>query len=68
MKIDTSLGYSYWINTVASILDNPVDSINSLEEMAEAVAEAFDTRYYTVLGHAIGELAEPKEAKWEIVS
>jgi hypothetical protein len=66
MKIDTSLGYNHWISVVASIIDNPLDSIHSMEEMATAVAEAFNEKYDVILGHAIHELVETKEAKWEI--
>ena len=67
MKIDTSLGYNHWIDVVASIIDNPLDSIHSMEELGEAVAKAFNEEYDVIIGHAIQELTLPKEAKWTII-
>ena len=66
MKIDTSLGYLHWIDLVASTIDNPLDSIHTMEELGGAVAIAFNEDYDVVIGHAIQELVDHKEAKWEI--
>ena len=69
MRIDISLGYEYWLNTVASIMDNPLDSIHTTNEAIEAVAQAFNKDGLGILGQALNLLLEePKKGKWEIVS
>lgn len=69
MKIDTSMGYKYYINILASILDNPLDSIHTGDEAIESIARAFNDNEPSVLGRALALLLEePKEGKWEIVS
>ena len=69
MLIDTSMGYNYWLNTVASIIDNPLDSTHTQSEAIEAVAQAFNEDELTVFGETINLLLEePKKSSWEIVS
>ena len=69
MRIDISLGYEYWLNTVASIMDNPLDSIHTTNEAIEAVAQAFNKDGLGILGQALNLLLEePKKGNWEIVS
>ena len=69
MLIDTNLGYNYWLNTVASIIDNPLDSIHTQSEVIEAVAQAFNEDELAVFGETINLLLEePAKGNWEIVS
>lgn len=69
MEIDTNLGYDYYIDILASIIDNPLDSIHNGREVTEAIASAFGKSYSTVRGsaHKIF-LFDSRDGKWEIVS
>ena len=68
MKIDISLGYEHWIDVLASVRDNPLDSIHSEHDLIIAIANAFDKPMARVRGDRTKHvLFNKKEAKWEII-
>jgi hypothetical protein len=69
VKIDTSLGYDYWIDVLASVRDNPLDSIHNEHDLTIAIANAFDKPIETVKGARSKHVLFNKVApNWEIVS
>jgi hypothetical protein len=69
VNIDTSLGYEHYIDILASIIDNPLDSIHNGRDVTEAIALAFDKTYAEVRGSAYKIfLFDSKKGNWEIVS
>ena len=69
MDIDINLGYEHYIDILASIIDNPLDSINDGGDVTRNIAEAFNKTYAEVRGTARKLLLfDSKEGKWEIVS
>jgi hypothetical protein len=68
MKIDTSLGYDHWVDVLASVHDNPLDSISDETELLEAISEAFDEDKNAVLGSIYQHmLFDDRVPKWEII-
>lgn len=69
MKIDISLGFEHWINVLASIKDNPADSIHNEHDLAFAIATGFNKDELTVQGAVHKHiLFSDNKANWEIVS
>lgn len=69
MQIDTNLGYEYWIDVLASVTDNPADSISNKYELLEAISLAFGKSENSILGAVSKQLLfDDREPKWEIVS
>jgi hypothetical protein len=52
VDIDIDLGYEHCISILASIIENPDDSIDSGKEVTVAIAEAFDKTEAEVRGTA----------------
>lgn len=68
MLLDTSLGFDYWIDVLASVTDNPLDSIHNEQDLTEAIAKAFDKEIITVQGAVTRHLLfDEREPKWEIL-
>lgn len=68
MDLEQNSTYESWLDTLASIRDNPFDSVNTEEDMVNIIAEKFDKDATTVRGDMakLVLFREPLKGAWTI--